>query len=68
MTAYRTTGQLPSLGGIVTDTKFELAEHHSLITGIIQFHPRVWKLIDVVHYAVDIRLHNLIDNQLCMTW
>ena len=34
---------------------------------IVQFHPRVGKLVEVVHDAVHVRLHQLVQNHLGTT-
>ena len=65
---HRTVGQLPGLAGLVADAQFVLIEIHCRGTCIIQFHPRIGKLVDIIHHAVNVRLHQFIDNQLCMTW
>ena len=65
---HRTAGQLPGLVGIVGDAQFVLVQVHCRGTCIVQFYPRVGELVDIIHHAVDVRLHDFVDDKLRMAW
>ena len=60
-------GQLPSFLFLVLVADLVVFEVDSLIATVVQFYPRVGKLFDVIHDALDIRLHDFVDNKLCMS-
>ena len=64
MAAYGMVGQLPGLCSLIADAELILAEIHSRGTSVIEFHPRIGKLIQIVHHTVDVRLHELINDEL----
>ena len=56
-------GQLPSIGGIGGDTYLIVLQVDALPPRIVQFHPGVRELVQVIHHAVNVRLHQFVDNQ-----
>ena len=59
---YRLVGQLPGLADLVFGANLIVLQIDGCICRIIQLHPRVRKIVQVVHDTVHIRLHQFVND------
>ena len=58
-------GQLPGLViRFVTHAQAVILQIDRCVARVIQLHPRIWKLVQVIHDTIDVRLHQFINQNL----
>ena len=67
VTAHRDVGQLPCLADLLLCSNLVVFQGDVLRGRVIQFDPRVGEVVDVVHDTVNVRLHQLVDEQVVLS-
>ena len=60
---HRLEGQFPRFVRPITQPNPVFAQIHACRCRIIQFHPRVGEIVQIVHRAVNVRLHQLVNHK-----
>ena len=65
---YRFIRQLPGfLWLVLLVVDLVVSQVDGCICGVIQLYPRVWKFVNVIHRALDIRLHQFVNHKVLST-
>ena len=60
---YRHFRELPCIIGIGSNADLVVREINGFTTGVVDLHPGIREFIEIIHNQVDIRLHELVDDE-----